>query len=702
MTSRKLQAEIDRTLKRVQEGMAEFEEIWQKVHSASKANLKDKYEADLKKEIKKLQRYRDQIKTWAASSEVKNKQPLVDARKAIEKDMERFKVCEKETKTKAYSKEGLNLQTQKEMMPEADPERDETLEWIESVRDRLRDQLGTAEEEFNTFNLKSKRGRKSSVDKDRYSQLQEKIDHYNWHIQQLGLTAEKLEEGYITLEQINLVRDDIEYYVEMNPEEVIEDSYFYAMLEEEVTDDVKEHDSEDDAISPVDDDNSVDGNISDASQDRSEFTSPKKEVSKAKEVKSPTESSSVKSAKDPKSMPTSQSAQPSIVQSKRIQDPKSQPVKSSGGINASSSSTVPSKSAKSMASLVSGSSIDSNKSESKAPSAASIVAGGPSVSRPLEGGFASVVKRNQVLTNNVQTQTSKVLDYSKIGKTALSDSNPPLNAAQRLQAAQASASLTPSKPSSFVSKSVSGTPFKQGVNPSTVRSSTPSRTINASTKLANVPKPGSSYDESFEQPIERKIQNSKARSTDSLDSVSKPEQPSSKDSRSLKLQYPSVQRPRIIVPRALDERLAQEHKSGLAMLEMSMHGVSDQLEGERGRSYAPRNPYRTPDFFPTVPASILDDNRVFDKFDADTLFFIFYFQQGTYQQYLAAKQLKKQSWRYHTKYLTWFQRHDDPKVTNDEFEKGTYVYFDYDYSWCQRIKADFTFEYNFLEDELQV
>lgn len=28
--------------------------------------LKEKYEADLKKEIKKLQRYRDQIKTWSA------------------------------------------------------------------------------------------------------------------------------------------------------------------------------------------------------------------------------------------------------------------------------------------------------------------------------------------------------------------------------------------------------------------------------------------------------------------------------------------------------------------------------------------------------------------------------------------------------------------------------------------------------------
>ena len=76
--------------------------------------------------------------------------------------------------------------------------------------------------------------------------------------------------------------------------------------------------------------------------------------------------------------------------------------------------------------------------------------------------------------------------------------------------------------------------------------------------------------------------------------------------------------------------------------------------------------------------------------------------QGTYQQYLAARELKRQSWRYHKKYLTWFQRHEEPKVTAEDFEQGTYVYFDYESGWCQRIKADFTFEYGFLEDELQV
>ena len=49
-------------------------------------------------------------------------------------------------------------------------------------------------------------------------------------------------------------------------------------------------------------------------------------------------------------------------------------------------------------------------------------------------------------------------------------------------------------------------------------------------------------------------------------------------------------------------------------------------------------------------------------------------------------------------------RHDAPchpwQVTTDEYEQGTYVYFDYETGWCQRIKSEFTFEYSYLEDDL--
>lgn len=44
-------------------------------------------------------------------------------------------------------------------------------------------------------------------------------------------------------------------------------------------------------------------------------------------------------------------------------------------------------------------------------------------------------------------------------------------------------------------------------------------------------------------------------------------------------------------------------------------------------------------------------------------------RQGTKAQYLSAKALKKQSWRFHTKYMMWFQRHEEPKTITDEFEQ---------------------------------
>lgn len=71
--------------------------------------------------------------------------------------------------------------------------------------------------------------------------------------------------------------------------------------------------------------------------------------------------------------------------------------------------------------------------------------------------------------------------------------------------------------------------------------------------------------------------------------------------------------------------------------------------------YTPRNPHRTPAAFPTQPSAAFEKPQIFEKLNTDTLFLIFYYQQGSYQQYLAARELKRQSWRYHKKYMTWFQ-----------------------------------------------
>lgn len=77
-------AEIDRTLKKVSEGVELFESIYDKMQASTNQTQKEKLETDLKTQIKKLQRLRDQIKTWVASNDIKDKSALLDNRKLIE------------------------------------------------------------------------------------------------------------------------------------------------------------------------------------------------------------------------------------------------------------------------------------------------------------------------------------------------------------------------------------------------------------------------------------------------------------------------------------------------------------------------------------------------------------------------------------------------------------------------------------------
>lgn len=84
MAARKLQQEVDKCFKKVAEGMTEFDAIYEKIEQSTNPAQKEKLEDQLKREIKKLQRLRDQIKTWATGNEIKDKAPLMEQRKAIE------------------------------------------------------------------------------------------------------------------------------------------------------------------------------------------------------------------------------------------------------------------------------------------------------------------------------------------------------------------------------------------------------------------------------------------------------------------------------------------------------------------------------------------------------------------------------------------------------------------------------------------
>lgn len=169
------------------------------------------------------------------------------------------------------------------------------------------------------------------------------------------------------------------------------------------------------------------------------------------------------------------------------------------------------------------------------------------------------------------------------------------------------------------------------------------------------------------------------------------------------------------------------HVAALRQLATSASNPPEAMDSEPPRRYVPDMRYNSTSNYPQEPLPLLDDPRLYNRIDPDTLFYVFYYKQGTYQQYLAAKALKDMSWRFHKQYQTWFQRHEEPKSITEEFEQGTYRFFDYEstwyvsplprYSFCllclfplltytlplsrmNRRKADFKFVYKFLEDDV--
>ena len=70
----------------------------------------------------------------------------------------------------------------------------------------------------------------------------------------------------------------------------------------------------------------------------------------------------------------------------------------------------------------------------------------------------------------------------------------------------------------------------------------------------------------------------------------------------------------------------------------------------------------------------------FRRLDLDSLFFAFYYLQGSYQQYLAAVELKRRGWQYHARFCTWMKRDSSKK------ERRT-LYFDYENEWRVRVST---------------
>jgi len=750
---RKKQAEIERVFKRVQEGMIEFDSIWDKVRKATTPNLKEKYEGDLKKEIKKLQRYREQIKSWASQSEITDKRPLLEARKSIERQMERFKVLEKESKTKKYSKEGL---AQSGKTKKADP-REAVYHWIGEKQDELREQLEEFEEQYEAATASGGK-RKSKAKSEQLVTLDHWISRHNWHLDQLNAVKSRLEKKEISIKQANRIEEDLDYYISDNQEPgFVEDEFLYEAIDEDDSEEEEEKEEEDSEPEP-------EPEPPKKSKHQSDTTSRgKKDLKNSKagngKASSSSNTKSGKSSSRGGSATSKGSNSSSTDKKKQASDDKSLSKKGGGDKKAtklsSSSSTLTKSKSSASSSSAKGGDRKSESAKVEAAKKVKSVGGGEWNNR---GGQSSTSSTSQAPPPIWGTAAQ---GGGRGGQTLATM----LKKQEEMRAAAAAAAMAHQKQIAVRQRAAAaqqqqqqqeeGKATQRGIGMPGVggRQSSMGALMGGDSQrqggssshggLAQVPLhhskstgTGSRYvgDSSGGGAggvppgviglMGRSAANGNRTTLTGGTSSSSSSGPSCNSQRVLADGIPGVVGAAVGGSISRDLRgdptaernvggaaslsvlgkknITQRYLKNLDMLDSSRRNMPGSVDTERPKQYVPGNPYRTPSCFPDLPAPVFDSPNFFSKFDTDTLFFIFYFQQGTQHQYLAARELKKQSWRYHKKFLTWFQRHNDPKFKNEDYEQGTYVFFDYESGWCKRIKSDFTFEYCHLEDELRI
>ncbi|KAH6617260.1 Not1 N-terminal domain, CCR4-Not complex component-domain-containing protein [Chaetomium tenue] len=624
MAARKLQQEVDKCFKKVGEGVIEFESIYDKIEQSTNQAQKEKLEDQLKREIKKLQRLRDQIKTWAASNDIKDKAPLLEHRRLIETQMERFKAVEKAMKTKAYSKEGLSAAAK------LDPREQAKLdagEFLGNMVDELEQQIESLEAECESIQATMKKGKGHAAKAERIAEIERVIERHKWHQGKLELIRRSLENGGVETEQVNELGENIKYYVSdgMN-DDFMEDETMYDDLNLEDEEDQYGMNQENDRVSSQDTQSIQDDVMTEAE------TKPSAPLGKQR---------------------TAVDAVAATV----IRRPSAQ-LKSPLPTLATVHHSTP------LPTLSNGSSASAGMKPAIAPPR---LAG-----EGLKYASAAAAAANNVGIAPLPPPPS---------------ATPSLGGAPLQAQARASAANSPSV--------ASIQPVSQEKAPSMAAapgsgSATATQSHKAGAKGKAVAQTSSTL----------AAEGSKAAQTNGAANGIRPIEEAEEEEESI-YHLPAslqdlVESFEVTKRRPAPMNSPATHRMQAAS-EANKPGV---LDAEPPRNYQPDVKFHSHSRYPQEPLSIFDDPRLYTKIDPDTLFYVFYYKQGTYQQYLAARALKDQSWRFHKQYQTWFQRHEEPKSITEEFEQGTYRFFDYESTWMNRRKADFKFAYKFLEDEV--
>jgi len=201
--ARKLQKEIDITLKKVEEQRQEFEDIWNEASNAT-ASHREKLGDELKKSINKLQRSRVQIREWIAAekTEQKTMDRLEESRRRIETDMQRFKEFEREIKTKAFSTQALSKE---EDMDVLSVEKKLNMEWLIYQLHQLHDFEDEVEAEMESLTKKEEGKRTTLV------QIEER---HKWHIEKLERLLRMLQNDEVDMSELAVLKDIVEDYMD--------------------------------------------------------------------------------------------------------------------------------------------------------------------------------------------------------------------------------------------------------------------------------------------------------------------------------------------------------------------------------------------------------------------------------------------------------------------------------------------------------
>lgn len=231
MAHRKLQQEVDKVFKKINEGLDVFDTYYERHESCTNnPSQKDKLESDLKREVKKLQRLREQIKSWQSSPDIKDKDVLLEHRRRVEIAMEKYKAVEKASKEKAYS--NISLKRADTLDPDA-KERVETESYLSQTIDELDRQHELLDVEIDRLQvLNKKKKTHSQANEDRIKELKALQLRYRWHQQQIELALRLLANEELSPQKVIDIKEDINYFVENNQEpDFIEDETIYDGLD---------------------------------------------------------------------------------------------------------------------------------------------------------------------------------------------------------------------------------------------------------------------------------------------------------------------------------------------------------------------------------------------------------------------------------------------------------------------------------------